>query len=112
MPACGATRWRSVAADRGTLFLGAHAIPPEFDQRADDYVAAVCDWMLRLHAEGLIDAVDAFCERIGFTVAQTRQVFERARSIGLPVKLHAEQLSDQHGAALAAGVCCAELRPS
>ena len=85
-----------------TTFLGAHAIPPEFDQRADDYVAAVCDWMPRLHAEGLIDAVDAFCERIGFTVAQTRQVFERARSLGLPVKLHAEQLSDQHGAALAA----------
>ena len=52
----------------------------------------------------LIDAVDAFCERIGFTVAQTRQVFERARSLGLPVKLHAEQLSDQHGAALAAGL--------
>ncbi|HQA35320.1 MAG TPA: imidazolonepropionase, partial [Casimicrobium huifangae] len=85
-----------------TTFLGAHAIPPEFDQRADDYVAAVCDWMPRLHAEGLIDAVDAFCERIGFSAAQTRQVFERARSLGLPVKLHAEQLSDQHGAALAA----------
>lgn len=85
-----------------TTFLGAHAIPPEFDQRADDYVAAVCEWMPRLHSERLIDAVDAFCERIGFTVAQTRHVFECARSLALPVKLHAEQLSDQHGAALAA----------
>ncbi len=85
-----------------TTFLGAHAIAPEFDGRADDYVDAVCDWMPRLHAEGLIDAVDAFCERIGFSVAQTRRVFERARALGLPVKLHAEQLSDQHGAALAA----------
>ena len=55
-----------------------------------------------LHAAGLIDAVDAFCERIGFSVAQTRRVFECARSLGVPVKLHAEQLSDQHGAALAA----------
>ncbi|MBL8309774.1 MAG: imidazolonepropionase [Burkholderiales bacterium] len=85
-----------------TTFLGAHAVPPEFDGRADDYIAAVCDWLPRLHADGLVDAVDVFCERIGFTVAQTRRVFERARSLGLPVKLHAEQLSDQHGAALAA----------
>ena len=105
----GACVWRDALAEAlpltvRTTFLGAHAIPPEFDQRADDYVAAVCDWMPRLHAEGLIDAVDAFCERIGFTVAQTRQVFERARSLGLPAKLHAEQLSDQHGAALAAGL--------
>ena len=85
-----------------TTFLGAHAVPPEFDGRADDYVSAVCDWMPRLHAEGLIDAVDAFCERIGFTAQQTRLVFETAKGLGLPVKLHAEQLSDQHGAALAA----------
>jgi len=85
-----------------TTFLGAHAIPPEFEGRADDYVDAVCEWMPRLHGEGLIDAVDAFCERIGFTIAQTRRVFECARALGLPVKLHAEQLSDQHGAALAA----------
>lgn len=85
-----------------TTFLGAHAVPPEFEGRADDYVSAVCDWMPRLHAAGLIDAVDAFCERVGFTAAQTRRVFEKARALGLPVKLHAEQLSDQHGAALAA----------
>jgi imidazolonepropionase len=85
-----------------TTFLGAHAVPPEFEGRTDDYVSAVCDWMPRLHAAGLIDAVDAFCERIGFSAAQTRRVFEAARALGLPVKLHAEQLSDQHGAALAA----------
>ena len=85
-----------------TTFLGAHAVPPEFDGRADDYVSAVCDWMPRLHAEGLVDAVDAFCERIGFTAQQTRRVFEVAKALRLPVKLHAEQLSDQQGAALAA----------
>ena len=85
-----------------TTFLGAHAVPPEFDGHADDYVSAVCDWMPRLHAEGLVDAVDAFCERIGFTTAQTRRVFDAAKALGLQVKLHAEQLSDQHGAALAA----------
>jgi len=86
-----------------TTYLGAHALPPEFDGRADDYISAVCSWMPQLHALGLIDAVDAFCETIGFTPAQTRRVFEAARHLGLPVKLHAEQLSDQGGAALAAG---------
>ncbi len=85
-----------------TTFLGAHAVPPEFEGRVDDYVNAVGEWMPRLHAEGLIDAVDAFCERIGFSYEQTRRVFEAARNLGLPVKLHAEQLSDQNGAALAA----------
>ena len=85
-----------------TTYLGAHAVPPEFGSRADDYVDAVCDWMPALHAQGLVDAVDAFCENIGFTPAQTRRVFAAARALGLPVKLHAEQLSDQGGAALAA----------
>jgi imidazolonepropionase len=85
-----------------TTYLAAHAIPPEFDGRADDYITAVCAWMPALHAAGLIDAVDAFCENIGFTPAQTRRVFVAARALGLPVKLHAEQLSDQDGAALAA----------
>lgn len=85
-----------------TTYLGAHAVPPEFAGRADDYVDAVCAWMPALQAEGLVDAVDAFCENIGFTPAQTRRVFEAARALGLPVKLHAEQLSDQGGAALAA----------
>jgi len=86
-----------------TTYLGAHALPPEFDGRPDDYIDAVCTWMPRLHALGLVDAVDAFCENIGFSPAQTRRVFEAARALGLPVKLHAEQLSDQGGAALAAG---------
>ncbi len=86
-----------------TTFLGAHALPPEYAGRADDYITAVCAWLPLLHAEGLVDAVDAFCERIGFTEAQTRRVFETARSLGLPVKLHADQLSDGGGAALVAG---------
>ena len=85
-----------------TTCLSAHALPPEFDGRADDYIDAVCAWLPVLHDEGLIDAVDAFCERIAFTPAQTRRVFAAARGLGLPVKLHAEQLSDMGGAALAA----------
>jgi imidazolonepropionase len=86
-----------------TTFLGAHALPPEFAGRADAYIDQVCDTMLpALHAEGLIDAVDAFCEQIGFTPAQTERVFQAAQRAGLPVKLHAEQLSDQQGAALTA----------
>lgn len=84
-----------------TTYLAAHALPEEFANRSDDYIDAVCDWMPRVHAEGLIDAVDVFCERIGFTNEQTERVFECARSLGLPVKLHAEQLSDQKGATLA-----------
>jgi imidazolonepropionase len=85
-----------------TTYLAAHALPPEFTGRADDYIDAVVDWLPRLHSEGLVDAVDAFCEGIGFTPAQTRRVFEAARALGLPVKLHADQLSDLGGAALAA----------
>ena len=86
-----------------TTFLGAHALPPEFAGRADDYIDAVCRWLPALHAEGLVDAVDAFCERIGFTAGQTQRVFGTARALGLPVKLHADQLSDGGGAALVAG---------
>lgn len=86
-----------------TTSLGAHALPPEFEGRADDYIAAVCGWLPGQQAAGLVDAVDAFCDTIGFTPAQTRRVFDQARALGLPVKLHAEQLSDQGGAALAAG---------
>ncbi|MBJ7308942.1 imidazolonepropionase [Rugamonas sp. CCM 8940] len=85
-----------------TTFLGAHALPPEFAGRADDYVDAVCAMLAPLAAEGLVDAVDAFCERIGFSNAQTERVFAAARRHGLPVKLHAEQLSDQRGAELVA----------
>lgn len=85
-----------------TTFLGAHALPPEFVGRGDAYIDAVCEWLPRLHAEGLVDAVDAFAERIAFSVDQTRRVFEVARTLGLPVKLHADQLSDGAGAALVA----------
>ncbi len=85
-----------------TTCLSAHALPPEYEGRADDYIDAVCGWLPALHEAGLVDAVDAFCERIAFTTPQTRRVFEAARRLGLPVKLHAEQLSDSGGAALAA----------
>jgi len=89
--------------DIRTSFLGAHALPPEFEGRADDYVDELCTLMLpTLAAEGLVDAVDAFCEHIAFTPGQVARVFETARDLGLPVKLHAEQLSDQGGAELAA----------
>ncbi|MEO8160536.1 MAG: imidazolonepropionase [Arenimonas sp.] len=83
-----------------TSFLGAHALPPEYAGRADDYIEAACGWLRKLNSEGLVDAVDAFCEGIGFTPAQTRRMFEAARELGLPVKLHADQLSDLGGAAL------------
>ena len=86
-----------------TTFLGAHALPPEFAGRADAYIDHVCTEMLpALAAEGLVDAVDAFCETIGFSPAQTARLFAAAGQLGLPVKLHAEQLSDQGGAALVA----------
>jgi imidazolonepropionase len=86
-----------------TTFLGLHAVPKEFAGRRADYVQHVVEVMLpALHAEGLVDAVDAFCEHIGFTREETETLFGRARDLGLPVKLHAEQLSNQHGSALAA----------
>lgn len=86
-----------------TTFLGAHALPPEYAGQADSYIELLCAQMLpRLAGDGLVDAVDAFCERIGFTPAQTQRMFDAARALGLPVKLHAEQLSDQGGAALVA----------
>jgi len=86
-----------------TTFLGAHALPEEYKNRADDYIDLVCNEMLPTIAElELADAVDAFCENIGFSYQQTKKVFETAKQLGLPVKLHAEQLSDQSGAGLAA----------
>lgn len=89
--------------DVHTTFLGAHALPPEFRERGDDYVDFVCERVLpAVAAADLADAVDAFCESIGFSLEQTRRVFEAAGKHGLPVKLHAEQLSDMNGAALAA----------
>jgi imidazolonepropionase len=86
-----------------TTFLGAHALPPEFAGDADGYIDHVCEVMLPAVAQaGLADAVDAFCEGIGFSPEQTERLFRAARAHGLPVKLHAEQLSNLHGAALAA----------
>jgi imidazolonepropionase len=84
-----------------TTYLAAHALPPEFIGRQDDYVDAVCDWLPALHADKLVDAVDAFCENIAFTKEQVRRLFEKAKSLGIPVKLHAEQLSDLGGTLLA-----------
>jgi imidazolonepropionase len=84
-----------------TTFLGAHALPPEFEGRSAAYIDLVIEEMLPA-AAGLADAVDAFCEKIAFTPEETRKVFAAARKRGLPVKLHADQLSDLAGAALAA----------
>lgn len=87
-----------------TSWLAAHAVPPEFSGRRSDYLDEVVLPGLELaHREGLVDAVDGFCEGIAFSPAEIARVFDRARTLGLPVKLHAEQLSDQGGAALAAG---------
>ena len=93
---------RSHAVDVRTTFLGAHAVPPEYAGRTDDYVDAVLQMLPALYAEGLVDAVDGFCERIAFSTAQMERVFQAAQALGLRVKLHAEQLSDSGGAQLAA----------
>lgn len=86
-----------------TSFLGAHAVPAEYSDRADTYIDEVCIPALQAaYDEGLADAVDGFCEGIAFTPEQIRRVFEKAAALGLPVKLHAEQLSNLGGAALAA----------
>ena len=83
--------------------LAAHALPPEYAGRADDYIEHICAEMLpALAAEGLVDAVDAFCEYLAFSPAQVERVFKVAQQLGLPVKLHAEQLSSLHGSSLAA----------
>ena len=89
--------------DVRTTLLAAHALPPEYAGRADDYIDYVCrDTIPALARDGLADAVDAFCETVGFTRAQTQQVFEAARAHGLPVKVHADQLTDMDSARLAA----------
>ncbi len=90
------------AVDVRTTFLGAHAVPPEYAGRTDDFVDAVLQMLPVLHAEGLVDAVDGFCERIAFSTGQMERVFQVAQALGLRVKLHAEQLSDSGGAELAA----------
>ena len=97
----GLARGRNVTIT--TTVLGAHAVPPEYKGRADEYVDLVCDKLIpRAAEEKLADAVDAFCEGIGFSPAQTRRVFDAARAHGLKIKLHADQLSNLNGAALAA----------
>jgi imidazolonepropionase len=85
-----------------TTFLGAHALPPEYADDRAGYVDAVCAMIPRLVSEGLADAVDAFCEGIAFSPAETAKVFAAAKAAGLPIKLHADQLSNLHGAKLAA----------
>ena len=86
-----------------TTLLAAHAVPPEFKGRPDAYIDHICEDMIpAVAAETLASAVDVFCEGIGFTLTQTERVFQAARAHGLAIKLHAEQLSNQHGAALAA----------
>ena len=97
----GLTKARPVTVH--VSFLAAHAVPPEFTGRADAYIDEVCLPALRAaHAEGLVDSVDGFCEGIAFSPAQIERVFVEARRLGLPVRLHAEQLSNLGGAALAA----------
>ena len=98
---------KAVAAQRPvrvrTSYLGAHAVPPEYKGRADAYIDEVCITALEAaHAEGLVDAVDGFCEGIAFSPEQIARVFDRAKARGIPVKLHAEQLSNLGGAKLAA----------
>ena len=94
---------RDLPVTVAATFLGAHALPPEYANRSDAFIELVVSEMLPAVArEGLADAVDAFCEGIGFMPAQTERVFQAARKLGLPVKLHAEQLSNLGGAALAA----------
>jgi imidazolonepropionase len=86
-----------------TTLLAAHAVPPEFNNDADAYITQICDELLPEVAAGrLADAVDAYCESIAFSPSQVARVFDRAAELGLPVKLHADQLSDGGGAALAA----------
>jgi imidazolonepropionase len=98
---------RTLAAERpvrvATSWLAAHALPPEYSGRGADYLDnIVLPGLARAHALGLVDAVDAFCETIAFSPAEVARVFDAARSLGLPVKIHAEQLSNQGGARLAA----------
>ncbi|HVS78659.1 MAG TPA: imidazolonepropionase, partial [Steroidobacteraceae bacterium] len=86
-----------------TTLLAAHALPPEYAGRPDAYIDDIAgEWLPKLHEEGLVDAVDVFCESIGFSVAQAERLFDAATRLGLPVKMHAEQLSNIGGSLLAA----------
>ena len=94
---------RSFPVSVRTTLLAAHSLPPEYKGRADDYIRVICDeWLPALHGDGLVDAVDVFCETIGFDLAQSERLFEAAAALGLPVKMHAEQLSNLGGSQMAA----------
>lgn len=94
---------RSFPVTVKTTLLAAHSLPPEYKGRADNYIEDICDsWLPSLRDAGLVDAVDVFCESIGFTVAQAEQLFDAAATLGLPVKMHAEQLSNLGGSQMAA----------
>jgi len=87
-----------------TTFLAAHALPPEFQGDPDGYIRAAAGWLRELHALGLVDAVDAFCDEVGFTLEQCRSLLDVAVALGIDRRLHAEQFSNQHGAEMAAGL--------
>jgi imidazolonepropionase len=94
---------RSFPVTVKTTLLAAHSLPPEYTGRADDYIRVICDeWLPSLHGEGLVDAVDVFCESIGFDLAQSERLFDAAVALGVPVKMHAEQLSNLGGSQMAA----------
>ena len=94
---------RAVPVTISTTLLAAHALPPEYAGRADAYIADIAtEWLPTLHAEGLVDAVDIFCENVGFSVEQAETLFDAAARLGVPVKMHAEQLSNLGGSLLAA----------
>jgi len=91
-----------MACNVQATLLAAHTLPPEFEGREAEYIDQVCQWLPILQQGGLVDAVDAFCDTVGFSLEQTRRLFQRAVQLGLPIKCHAEQLSCQGAAAMAA----------
>ena len=94
---------RSFPVTVQTTLLAAHAVPPEYSGRPDAYIDVICrEWLPALHAEGLVDAVDVFCDRIGFDVPQSEKLFDAAQSLGLPVKMHVDQLTNIGGTRMAA----------
>jgi imidazolonepropionase len=94
---------RSFPVTIKTTLLAAHTLPPEFKNRPDEYIEVISeDWLPHLREDRLVDAVDVFCETIGFNVGQSEQLFEAAQALGLPVKMHAEQLSNMGGSLMAA----------
>jgi imidazolonepropionase len=98
----GRSLQRALPVTVKTTMLAAHTLPPEFKGRPDDYIKVICDeWLPALRDEKLVDAVDVFCETIGFTLEQSERLFNAAQALGLPVKMHAEQLSNLGGTRMA-----------